>query len=225
MSPPRKPTTCRTASSQWTTPPETPRQLAECISAGLVPSCPLSERRFDNLGGIVVPVVGCAQHRRLVHVLVDVHRDLDDRYSRSDKLHRVLLLTQPRPDRQAVFFRPTPDFGILFRQALIVSLRHSVCVHEGVAPCSLRVPLPPRLDPIDEAPTALGPHRRVCSMDTLRHEDRSARRASDTAATPLFGAGCGPHIGAFHVKQLPASRRSHPRSLQRTPVYPTRTLD
>ncbi len=70
---------------------------------GLVPSPPLSEDRFDDLGRVVVSVVGCAQHRRLVHVLVDSHRNLDDWYLRSDSLHHLLLLlAQPRSKQQAI---------------------------------------------------------------------------------------------------------------------------
>ena len=136
-------------------------------------------------------------------------------------LHRVLLLTQPQPDRHAVFFRPPPDFGILFRQALIVSIRHSHMCTRGRGPCPRRGPPPlPRLNRINEASTPFGPHRRACSTGTLRHEGRSARRASDTIATPLFDASSGPHIGAFHVKQLEPSDAPTPGAFNACPFIP-----
>ena len=101
---------------------------------GLVPSPPLSEDLFDDLGRIVASVVGCAQHRCLVRVLVDSHRNLDDWYSRTDSLHHVLLPAQPRPTRQAILLRPSSDFSVLFRHACIVAIGHSHMCTQGWRP-------------------------------------------------------------------------------------------
>ena len=117
----------------------------QVIFGSLVPPRPLSQRRFDDLGRTVVSVVGCAQHRRLVHVLIDSHRNLDDWYLRTDSLHRVPMLTEHRPRRQTVRLRPPPDFSVLFRQTLVITLRHShMCTRERGS-CPRGTPICPRV--------------------------------------------------------------------------------